>query len=57
VNVRRDEFMCGSGEVCYINPVDGGLFCLDESTGELVLFYSALLYHTSPLCTEDREGR
>lgn len=31
---RRAGFTCSSSEACYINPADGGLFCLDVSTGE-----------------------
>ena len=34
---KRQGFSCSSGETCYINPVDQGLFCLNTSTGSWFL--------------------
>lgn len=36
-DVKRQAFTCSDSEKCYINPADGGLFCLDASTGSLGL--------------------
>lgn len=40
---KRQDFTCSDNEQCYINPADGGLFCLNEATG-MFLIHDPLLF-------------